>query len=117
MLIIKSYSLEKWKKLRLAKTNARSWPYLEPISAGARQHFVDAQHVEGVDADPDVELVLRGVLHHVLKKRPDLKTPPGMKHNSVPKTLVSKKLECFGLQSWSAHSMLIIIESRCLLAG
>ena len=41
--------------------------YLETIGACARQHFVDAQHVEGVDADPDVELVLGGVLHHVLQ--------------------------------------------------
>ena len=41
--------------------------YLETISACARQHFVDAQHVEGVDADPDVELILGRVLHHVLQ--------------------------------------------------
>merc|ERR1719210_991463 len=39
---------------------------LQPIGAGARQHFVDAEDVEGVDADLDVELILGGVLHHVL---------------------------------------------------
>ena len=43
-------------------------PGLEPIGAGARQHLVDPEHVEGVDADPDVELVLGGVLHHVLEE-------------------------------------------------
>merc|ERR1719245_467140 len=41
-------------------------PGLETIGACARQHFVDAEHVEGVHADPDVELVLGRVLHHVL---------------------------------------------------
>ena len=40
---------------------------LKPISAGARQHFVDAEDVEGVDTNLDVELVLGGVLHHVLQ--------------------------------------------------
>ena len=40
---------------------------LEPIGASARQHFVDPEHMEGVDADPDVELILGGVFHHVLK--------------------------------------------------
>jgi len=39
---------------------------LKPISSGTRQHFVDPKHVEGVDADPDVELVLAAVLHEVL---------------------------------------------------
>ena len=42
---------------------------LEPIGAGARQHFVDAEDVEGVHPDLDVELVLGGVLHHVLKEK------------------------------------------------
>lgn len=44
-----------------------SHPCLEPIGTSARQHFVDPQHVEGVDTDPDVELILGGVLDQVLK--------------------------------------------------
>jgi hypothetical protein len=44
-----------------------SYYYLEPISSGAGQHLVDAEDVEGVDANADVELVLGRVLHHVLK--------------------------------------------------
>jgi hypothetical protein len=43
--------------------------YLEPISSGAGQHLVDAQHVERVHPDADVELILGRVLHHVLKAR------------------------------------------------
>jgi len=39
---------------------------LQPIGSGARQHFVDPVDVVGVDSDPDVELVLAAVLHHVL---------------------------------------------------
>ena len=46
---------------------------LEPISSGAGQHFVDAEDMEGVDANADVELVLGRVLHHVLKRE----------HNSI----------------------------------
>ena len=42
---------------------------LEPISPSARQHFVDPEHVEGVDTDLDVELILGGVLHHVLQEK------------------------------------------------
>ena len=42
---------------------------LEPISSGTRQHFVDTQNVERVNPDPDVELILGGVLDHVLQKR------------------------------------------------
>ena len=42
---------------------------LEPISPSARQHFVDPEDVEGVDTDLDVELILGGVLHHVLKDK------------------------------------------------
>lgn len=44
-------------------------PSLEPIGTSARQHFVDPQHVEGVDTDPDVELILRGVLDQVLERK------------------------------------------------
>ena len=40
--------------------------YLQPIGTGARQHLVDAQHVEGVHADAQVEGVLARVLDHVL---------------------------------------------------
>ena len=39
---------------------------LETIGAGAGQHLVDAQHVEGVDAHAHVERVLAAVLGDVL---------------------------------------------------
>ena len=39
---------------------------LEPISSGTGQHFVDPQHVEGVNPDPDVESILAAVLDKVL---------------------------------------------------
>jgi hypothetical protein len=42
---------------------------LQPIRAGARKHLVDAQHVEGVHADAQVEGLLAGVLGHVLVGR------------------------------------------------
>jgi len=48
----------------LAKSSSHS--SLKPISSGARQHFVDPEHVEGVDTHPDVELVLAAVLHEIL---------------------------------------------------
>merc|ERR1719320_749961 len=50
--------------MSLAKSSSHS--SLEPISSCARQHFVDPEHMEGVHADPDVELVLAAVLHKVL---------------------------------------------------
>jgi hypothetical protein len=37
---------------------------LEPIGSGTRQHLVDADDVEGVSADAEVEAVLATVLHH-----------------------------------------------------
>ena len=55
------------KTLGLAKSTSHSG--LEPISSGTRQHFVDTQNVERVNPDPDVELILGGVLDHVLQKR------------------------------------------------
>lgn len=42
--------------LRLAKSTTHAC--LEPISTSAGKHLVDAQHVEGVDADAQVECVL-----------------------------------------------------------
>merc|ERR1712203_1181599 len=39
---------------------------LEPISSSARQHFVDPQYVERMDAHPDVEAFLAAVLDEVL---------------------------------------------------
>ena len=39
---------------------------LQAISAGAGQHLVDAQHVEGVHADAQVKGVLARMLDHVL---------------------------------------------------
>jgi len=39
---------------------------LEPISSGARQHFVDADDVEGVNADAHVERVLAHKFYHIL---------------------------------------------------
>ncbi|GET85701.1 60S ribosomal protein L10, putative [Leishmania tarentolae] len=39
---------------------------LQTIGTGAREHLVDAQHVEGVGAGAHVEHVLVGTLHHVL---------------------------------------------------
>merc|ERR1719452_350220 len=50
--------------MSLAKSS--SHPSLQPVSPSTRQHLVDAQHHEGVHADPDVELVLAAVLHEVL---------------------------------------------------
>ena len=38
---------------------------LEPISSGTGQHFVDPQHVEGVNPHPDVESILAAVLDKV----------------------------------------------------
>ena len=38
---------------------------LQPIGAGARQHLVDTDDVEGVGADAEVEALLTGVLHKV----------------------------------------------------
>ena len=53
--------------LGLAKGAAH--PGLEPISSSARQHLVDAEHMEGVDMDADVELILGRVLHHILQPK------------------------------------------------
>lgn len=39
---------------------------LEAVGAGARQHLVDADDMEGVQAHADVEAVLAAALHHVL---------------------------------------------------
>ena len=39
---------------------------LQSIGTSARQHLVDADDVEGVDADAQVETLLSGVLDHVL---------------------------------------------------
>jgi len=39
---------------------------LQPISTGAGKHFVDADDVEGVDTDAEVEGVLSGEFHNVL---------------------------------------------------
>lgn len=41
--------------------------YLESIGSGAGQHLVDAENVERMDTDSNVELILGRVLHHVLK--------------------------------------------------
>merc|ERR1719228_1385793 len=50
--------------MSLAESSSHS--SLEPISSCARQHFVDPEHMEGVHAHPDVELILAAVLHEVL---------------------------------------------------
>ena len=47
-------------------TKGASHSGLEPISSGARQHFVDADDVEGVDADAHVERVLAHKFYHIL---------------------------------------------------
>ena len=49
--------------LRLAEGPAH--PGLEPIGPSARQHLVDADHVEGVQPHADVELVFSAVLDQV----------------------------------------------------
>merc|ERR1711971_57257 len=41
-------------------------PVLQTISACARQHFVYSQYMEGMYTNPDVELILGCVFHHVL---------------------------------------------------
>jgi hypothetical protein len=40
--------------------------YLQPISASARKHLVDAEHVERVHAHTQMERVLASILHHIL---------------------------------------------------
>ena len=40
--------------------------YYSPISTGTGQHLVDAEDVEGVDANPQVERILAGGLGDVL---------------------------------------------------
>ena len=47
-------------------TESSSHPCLKPISSSARQHLIDPENHERVDADPDVELVLAAVLDEVL---------------------------------------------------
>jgi len=47
-------------------TEGSPHPGLEPISSSARQHFVDSQHVEGVDTNSDVEVILSSGLGEVL---------------------------------------------------
>jgi len=71
MLVLASYAQNRLSNvdasdqpLRLAKGASHSG--LEPISSGARQHFVDADDVEGVDADAHVERVLAHKLYHIL---------------------------------------------------
>jgi len=49
--------------LGLAKSSSHS--SLEPIGSGARQHFVDAHHVERVDAKTHVERIFAHELDHV----------------------------------------------------
>jgi len=49
----------------LGFTEGTSHSSLEPISSGTRQHFVDADHMEGMDTHPDVEGILTAVLHQV----------------------------------------------------
>ena len=39
---------------------------LEPIGSGTGQHFVDAENMEGVNTDPDVETFLAAVLDEIL---------------------------------------------------
>merc|ERR1719319_2138240 len=53
-----------YESLGLAESSSHS--SLKPISSSARQHFVDSVDVVRVDSDPDVELILAAVLHHVL---------------------------------------------------
>ena len=55
----------------LGFTEGTSHSGLEPISSGTRQHFVDTEDVVGMHADSDVELILGGVLDHVLKSYSD----------------------------------------------
>jgi len=50
--------------LRLAESSSHSG--LEPIGSGARQHFVDADDVERMDAETHVESVFAHELDHVL---------------------------------------------------
>lgn len=44
-------------------------PYLQPVSTGARKHLVYAEHVERVGTHAHVEVILPGVLSHVLVSR------------------------------------------------
>jgi len=50
--------------LRLTKSTPHTG--LEPISPSARKHLVDAQHMERVNPDPEVEGILSCMLGHVL---------------------------------------------------
>lgn len=59
---------------------------LEPIGTSARKHLVDPEHVEGVDADSEMEGLLSSVLwikkevggHERSARTSDLNHPPGM---------------------------------------
>ena len=46
----------------MIRTETKGYP---PISTGTGQHFVDAEDVEGVNTDPQVEGVLSSVLGNV----------------------------------------------------
>ena len=48
-------------------TEGSSHTGLKSIGSGTGQHFVDSEHMEGVDTNADVELILGRVLHHVLE--------------------------------------------------
>jgi len=50
----------------LGFTEGTTHSSLEPISSGTAQHFVDANHMEGVNSHPDVEGILTTVLYQVL---------------------------------------------------
>jgi len=52
------------QSLGLAESSSHSG--LKPIGSGARQHFVDADDVEGMDAETHVESILAHEFHHVL---------------------------------------------------
>merc|ERR1719158_87067 len=70
-LVVRSHTHEDLTNLDTssgAVSLAESSPHssLEPISSGTGQHFVDAENMEGVNTDPDVEPFLAAVLDEIL---------------------------------------------------
>lgn len=87
--------------LRLAEGATHS--SLQPISAGARQHLVDADDVEGMHTHTDVEGVLSAMLHKVL-----------VAANAAG--LQSLRAQLFQLVRHQVHAQREVLDGRALTA-
>jgi len=70
---------------------------LQPIGSGAREHLVDAEHVERVHADAEVERILARVLHHVL-----VRSNPGRLQSLAADVLLLPAAQTAGASSAAA---------------